>query len=120
MSTEIEEVVERNPIEWLSTSLIKTVIHNATGRDVGMEIQATLLAAAGKASMTTIRLKDSKPGHVIITADERVGFNVDDMSYITTTPAYGKKFMRWLGMANKKALTDEDYGQPECVFRRCV
>ena len=101
----------------VSDSLVRSIMTTASGRDEGLVIQAMTVAKFGRSAKANVTIRNS-PCHVMQKLDDRVGFHVDGVSYISACRADGVSFLAWLHKANKAAASNEDYGQPDCLFRR--
>lgn len=99
----------------MSPELIKHLIATATERQEGLVVSVESKHLHRRASKITF--KDTKPSHVIMLDDGRIGFCIEKQSYMGD-PVASTSFLRWLGQANQKAIKEEDYGQPTCEFRR--
>ena len=102
----------------MSNELIKTLIATASERSLGLTLRVTSIC--GQATDREMTFKAIKPGTVVQKDDGRIGFQVDDASYISANKDSGARFLVWLHAANMKAVSGKDYGQPRnCFFHRC-
>lgn len=101
----------------MTPGLIEQLIGLASAREMGFVIPVVQAGLHQRRMTATFR--DTRPSLVRLMEDgRRVGFQINGQSYVTVTEDSTVSFMNWLNEANIKGLRREDYGQPECEFRR--